>query len=200
MSTGEYITFIASDDQLTPDGIDIQLKAALASDASLILSDCELIDPGGELIAESAVSYFGKCYKRLAKKESLTKDVLLSWTPPYQHAFIRREDFFDLGCYDEKYSFEDRAFCLKAFAEKEVAFSPNVTWRYRIRLSDRLSPGLDRASLFKDLHFIYLENQSRYKGFNKFILKLLASSVEPGRVIKSLAAKVTIFGLRLIYR
>ncbi|MDX2416357.1 MAG: glycosyltransferase [Xanthomonadales bacterium] len=175
-SRGEYISVLASDDQLLPQGISQQVSCALKSNADLLLSDAELIDENGILIASSAFRFFGKNVTRLKNRSLLHLDILLNWNPPYQHHFIKKALFEKLGPYDTSYVIEDFDFCLRALVHANLGLCPHSTWRYRIRLSNRVSPGLDREEILSNVCSIrqnYLYNAT---GLDRIVLGALISS------------------------
>ena len=170
-SSGEYISALASDDQLLPQGISYQVSCALKTNAGLVLSDCELIDENGSLIALSAFEYFGKNAIRLKNKSFLHLDILLNWNLPYPHHFIKRALFDSLGPYNANYLIEDYDFCLKALFNSNLELCQHSSWRYRIRLSDRVTPGLDKCEILRNVRAIQESHLHHAKGLENLTLK-----------------------------
>lgn len=193
LSKGEYVSHIASDDQLTPLGISSQVAYAVKHDAGVVLSDCELINDDGALISSSALKYFRKTPLWLKSRSILDLDVLINWDAPYPHHFIKRTVFDELGGYNEDYLFEDVDFCLKALFQSRVVLYPYPTWRYRLRcLPNRVTPGLLKEDMQLDLMHIRKNNLLYAKGFNRLALKIhiMADNSNNAFIVQSFLAKV----------
>lgn len=206
-SSGEYISTLASDDQLLPQGISNQISCALKNNAGLVLSDCELIDENGSLIALSAFEYFGKNANRLQNKSILHLDILLNWNVPYPHHFIKRTLFESLGFYNTSYVIEDYDFCLRALFSSNLALCQHSSWRYRIRLSNRTTPGLEKETILRNVRTILKSHLHHAKGLESTALKALINKEEVSKRqfnVKAILAwfvyKVMRVFLKIIYR
>lgn len=172
---GQYITGLASDDQLLPHGITSQVAFAMERAVKLVLSDAELIDEDGALVHPGTLAYFGKSAAVLERVSLLHLDILLNWNPPYQHQFIEKSYFDAVGGYRTDYVIEDLDFCLTALLDSNIALCPRATWRYRIRVNNRVTPGLERNAILADVRSIFEHHLPRAKGLEKRVLRALVA-------------------------
>lgn len=172
LAKGEYIAWLASDDQRTKSSIKDSLACLLTTGKSFLFSDAELIDENGLLIANSAFAYFNKNKSALKNINYLKMDVLLRWNPPFQILFMKKEAFIALGGLDETLPFEDLALMLRLLTTNDVAVCEHVTWRYRIRLNARLTPGVSLKKMHAGILKVYRKNANDFCGIPFAVLKL----------------------------
>jgi alpha-1,3-rhamnosyltransferase len=172
LANGEYLAWLASDDQLTRSSINDSLMCLHSTKKNFLFSDAELIDDNGLIIAKSAFDYFKKNKVALKSSNYLKMDVLLKWDPPLQIFFMKREAFIALGGLDESLPFEDLALMLKLISIGNVAMCEKVNWRYRIRLNQRLTPGITLNRMLTGLRDVYAKNLSNYDGISLIVIKM----------------------------
>lgn len=178
-STGSFLTFCASDDLLTPEGLSLQVRQAKASGAHFIFADARLIDEAGALVSQSAIRYFGRDPARLRRKSCLTVDVLLNWEAPWTRIFASADLVHRLGLFDESLHFEDRDFVVRAISEGSFTLASEPAYCYRIRLKNRLTPGLDSTRMRLD----YLRSETKnYRSASGLVRLILALNVLAGKV------------------
>ena len=112
-ASGQFITFLASDDLLIEDGISKQVGCAIHNNAGFIFSDSKLIDEFGNNIADSAIEYFGRNPRYLVRKNCLIFDVILNWELPFNRIFISSDMLKSVGYFNEKLCYEDRDFIVR---------------------------------------------------------------------------------------
>lgn len=178
-STGSFLTFCASDDLLTPDGLSLQVRQAKASGAEFIFADARLIDETGTLVSDSAMRYFGRDPASLQRKTCLTVDVLLNWEAPWTRIFASANLIRRLGLFDESLQFEDRDFVVRVVSEGSFALVPEAAYCYRIRVGNRLTPGLDSSRMRLD----YLRSEAKnHRAATGLVRSILAVNVLAGKV------------------
>jgi alpha-1,3-rhamnosyltransferase len=178
-ATGRYITFCASDDLLVADGIALQVQRARETAAEFVFADARLIDPQGNLVADSAIRYFGRSAQRLQRTSCLVVDVLLNWEAPWTRIFASAELIRRLGLFDESLHFEDRDFVVRVLSHGSFTLVPQPVYAYRIRLGNRLTPGLDPSRMRLDYQRSELKNFKVSRGLVRLVLGL---NVMAGRV------------------
>ncbi len=177
LAQGEFISPLASDDQLLPTGLSIQLKYALVHKVDFIFSDYRLINESGELIAESAFRYFGRDIFKLKKNQMcLCVDLIFNWSPPWNKHFFSANLLKRIGMFDESLTYEDRDFIIRVLIDGSFALLSDSTANYRIRLSNRLTPGLEIDGLMDDFHKSDRKNYLAASGIVRFFLAFMVYS------------------------
>ena len=169
---GHYLTFCASDDLLVADGIGLQVQRARETAAEFVFADAQLIDEQGGMVADSAIRYFGRSVRRLERPSCLVVDVLLNWEAPWTRIFASAGLIRRLGLFDESLHFEDRDFVVRVLSHASFTLVPHAVYSYRIRLGNRLTPGLDAARMRLDFQRAELKNYRASRGLVKLMLGL----------------------------
>lgn len=169
-SSGEYVSYLASDDLLLANAISKQVSFALSHEVDFIFSDCQLIDESGKLIADSALQYFGKNNQRLKTKICLATEIIFFWDAPWNKFFMKSALVDQIGQFDERLSYEDRDFIIRVLINGSFDFMPEVTTAYRIRLKNRLTPGLVLEVVMSDFRKADCKNYLNSSGVTKFLL------------------------------
>lgn len=171
-ATGEYITFIASDDMFVVDGIRNQVEHAIEKNATYVFADAILVDEDGALIAPSALLFYGRRPSSMESRRCLAVDVLLNWEMPWTRIFIQAERFRRMGMFDEQLLFEDRDFVVRVLMSGSYTFIPETVYVYRMRRDNRLTPGLDAVDMRVDFQRSEMKNYLNASGLIKFVLGL----------------------------
>lgn len=178
-ATGDFITFLASDDLLVPDGIAKQVAYARIKNAEYVFADAALIDEHGASIAESALTYYGRSRNALGRRTWLILDVLLNWEMPWTRIFVRADLLRRLGMFDESLRFEDRDFVVRVLIAGSFTFIADPVYIYRMRVGNRLTPGLDAGCMRADFQRSEAKNCRSARGLIRALLWL---NVMAGRV------------------
>ena len=176
---GRFIAFLASDDLLVADGISKQVSCALNSNAGFIFADARLIDESGKTISDSAIRHFGRNPRHLMRRNCLIIDVLLNWEAPWTRVFASADLISKIGMFDENLKFEDRDFIVRVLSHGSFALLPEAVYCYRLRLQNRLTPGLDLVSMRRD--YLWSENKN-FQESSGLIRLVLGLNVLAGRV------------------
>lgn len=178
-ASGQFITFCASDDLLVADGITAQVQRALDTDAEFVFADARLIDESGAPVSESAIRYFGRDARLLMRRSCLVVDVLLNWEAPWTRIFASAQLIHRLDLFDESLSFEDRDFIVRVLSHGSFTLLPVPVYCYRIRLGNRLTPGLDPMRMRMD----YLRSEAKnFRAASGLVKLILGINVLAGRV------------------
>ena len=170
LSSGEYINFLASDDSLLPEGLSKQVRFSIKRGVDFVFSDLRLIDEDGELISDSALQYFGKNSQRLKRKFCLVTDIIFLWEAPWNKTFMTSALVKKIGSFDESLSYEDRDFILRVLINGSFEFMSEATTAYRIRLKNRLSPGLSLEAAGRDFYKSECKNYLNSAGVIRLLL------------------------------
>ncbi|ABQ27349.1 glycosyltransferase family 2 protein [Geotalea uraniireducens] len=191
IAKGDYLTTIASDDEFLVNGISGPLQFLLSNNADVVISDSELIDEDSKQVANSAFKFFGKNPITLTNKYILTMDMLFNWEAPYQRFIIRKSIFHELGGFNDNLLFEDRDFILRCLFNAKLYVYPNATWRYRVRINNRLTPGLSFESMKIAMMHSNQNNIKHACGINKlFMWSIVNSESVKNSLIDKLIAKI----------
>ncbi len=131
-SSGEFITFLASDDMLPEKAIDNQ-KDFLRSHPSIdfVFVNCAIIDTEGRVLKQSVASPLQS--KLLAIKPYVLLNVMFNWSVIWSRLFGRRQKFLEFGRYIEEHSHEDRWSALKIMNARRYVYLQEVGYLYRYR-------------------------------------------------------------------
>lgn len=169
---GEFLTFVASDDTLVPSGIARQVAYAVERNVGFVFADSELIDESGGLISDSAIRFHGRRLASLQRRRCLVTDVLLNWEAPWTRIFIRRDLLLHLGMFDERLQFEDRDFIIRILIHGSFGLLGEPVYRYRMRRTNRLTPGLDASRMREDFQRSEAKNFRAATGLVRLLLGL----------------------------
>ena len=149
-ATGDYITLLASDDELTPMAIDIQ-KRYLESNPGkdFVFSNMGIIDYDDNIIKNSIVSPIRA--KLISISVFSIIDLIFNWGPPWPRLFARREAFERVGDYIAEHSFEDRWSALKIAETRKYGYCDHVVHLYRTREVGLATGGIDPSRLIRDM-------------------------------------------------
>lgn len=198
-ANGEFIFPIASDDCITVNGIRDSINQLLLSSKDILITDVSLIDENSKLISKSACSFYKRPISFYRNKYILYTDILLNWNPPFQFFCIKKIYYKKYGYYDETISFEDYNFILEAIKNDSIAYSNLISREYRIRLTNRITPGLKLDTINKELINIQYTFLFRFSGYKKFLIKLLImNNLEHKNVFVIIKKYFSKFVLKLI--
>lgn len=145
-SSGEFIYPLASDDLIADGGISgLLAHASRYAEPTLLFFDVRLIGEDGSPWQGKATQLLRRRQDWLAASPAyLATQLLFDWGTPFQHQFYSRALYDALGGYDENVDIEDLPFALRAAAQGRIAYAPLVAKHYRMRASQRETPGVSR--------------------------------------------------------
>lgn len=177
LSSGKYINILASDDNLLPDGLSKQVSFAIRNSVDFVFSDLKLINEAGDLISDSALQYYGKNGQRLGNnKTRLIVDIIFLWAAPWNKSFMSSRLVKQIGMFDEKLSFEDRDFAIRALINGSFALLLDATTAYRIRANNKFTPGLISEVVWQDFRKSDCNNYLKASGLTRLFLGIMVYS------------------------
>lgn len=202
---GEYVTLLASDDELAARAIDVQAAYLQSNqDIDFLFANCGTIDAVSEIVNDRVVSDRRAAWMRRANCAML--DIVFNWSLPWTRLFARRAAFTRLGPYPQRYVFEDRWATLQIARTKRFGYLHTVVHLYRLRPAGLGTAGLDRTQMLKDTFEIEEEALTRTRGWLWFLLRIhtlahvRTSWWAPMRVVCRAIQLVLILGHRLFTR
>jgi len=136
-SNGEYITILASDDMLTPNGITdrvLYLEENKTIDA--VFGKAFLINHNGYIVALNASKYLYRADEKLLKSKYLKSELILRWSAVGPCLLVRRNLYDKIGLYDEKYHTEDKDFYLRMLAVDKIKYIDSIVAMYRVHTAN----------------------------------------------------------------
>lgn len=141
---GEWVAFLDADDIWLPEKLTRQIEHCRNS----VISHTDSMCFGDALPTEIRRSSFEPPYSGSVLKELLIRNFITKST-----VLMRRQAFQDLGGFDTSYiAVEDWPFFLKACAEHELGYLPEVVVRYRVHKKSKSMQG--RKTLADHLRII----------------------------------------------
>lgn len=166
---GEYIAFLASDDELVPGGIECRVNALQKHPEWLaVFGDAEMIDGDGHLLCQSAlVEEFKADKSALLDSKTRCLELLLHWCVPGP-VFMARREAFDpdqgVGPYDEGFVFEDRDYYARLLSRRALGFIDAVVARYRVHGRNMCRGEAEHYGMSEQFLLMEIRNRSRFRG------------------------------------
>lgn len=156
LASGEYIIDFATDDLMTPDRIEKQVKYFETQDPAVgvVYTDAEYITENGEFIRNHFDHLFRKKLISRIPEGDVYRDVLTTYFIPGPTMMIRKEVFAALNGYDESLTYEDFDFWVRSSRIFHYAFINERTTKIR-KLTSSMSTGWYLPG-DKQLHSTYL--------------------------------------------
>jgi glycosyltransferase involved in cell wall biosynthesis len=132
-SSGEYVSFLASDDHLLPGGITARLDFLRAHpEKQIVIADYQVIDSEGVTIKQSGVEelFYGR-KKFLADDRTIAHELVFHWSLAGATYLAKKEVFLNYP-YDERLVVEDWDFCLRLAADGLISFIDYPVLAYRV--------------------------------------------------------------------
>jgi hypothetical protein len=137
MAQGDFVTLVASDDELLPDGVTCRLAALAARpDCLAVIGDSETMDERGQRTQFSTfVETFKASKPALLRPDLIVEELVIRWSVPGPVLLLRREAFDPekgVGLFDESLYFDDRDFYLRLLRRRALVFVDHPVARYRV--------------------------------------------------------------------
>lgn len=171
-SSGKYIYSLASDDEVTPGGIEKCVTFCEANNVedALVITNVEMIDENGNPCRDTKMDG----YLRGAPDWIARCDLILHWGAPYQHQFYSRRAYESVGGYDESFHYEDLYFALRFCGRGKVHFIFDKIKRYRLHRNGLPTPGVSAEQLRQSP--IYHEASKSARPMQRCLMLLAATS------------------------
>jgi glycosyltransferase involved in cell wall biosynthesis len=168
ISTGEFITILASDDMLSKNAIDLQ-KDYLKKHPSIdfIFADCSIINLEGHVLKRHVISTFQSML--LAMRPYILLNLVFNWSIVWARLFGRRKKFIEFGRYIETHSLEDRWSALKIMNTCRYGYLDQVVYLYRFRGASA-HPAIGSDIARRDFHDIERRLHIESKGLLYILL------------------------------
>jgi glycosyltransferase involved in cell wall biosynthesis len=181
-ASGEYITAIASDDGLLPDGITVRVSALGRHPEWLaVFADCTVVDETGQLEAQSALhSLYRAHVPALMDPHRIARELILRWSVPGPVLLLRRAAFCrgngsGVGPYDETLQVEDRDFYLRLLAINGLGFIPDSVAYYRLHQKNSITSPALRLRILRDVVAAENRHVTTFTGLNRCLLGVVAA-------------------------
>lgn len=140
-SRGDFLIFVASDDQLALGGIKARMEALRIHPEWLaVMGIATVMNEKGQEVAKNAMTALYRTdLAMLRHPGSLTAELILHWSVPGPVLMLRKEAFDPekgVGRYDERLSAEDRDFYLRLLAREALGYIDVQVARYRVHGSN----------------------------------------------------------------
>ncbi len=172
-ATGEYVTFVDTDDWVEPDWAEKLYNAAKENDADLAVCGFERIDLDTGKVVSTNMTNFGNSVKEINTKD----DFMLFINPAPWNKIYKLEKVKDLRFMNFR-GFNDMIFLTSSYTRiKRVAFVPDVLYHYYLRYDSQIhSVNKQDVENFKkyllELKEFYIK-ENKYEEM-KYILDLMA--------------------------
>jgi glycosyltransferase involved in cell wall biosynthesis len=179
LSSGEFITMVASDDLLNPGGIQVRLNELTnRPDWLAVFGDATVIDEKGYQLASSALQKIGKANLNALKRDDLrARELILRWSVPGPVLLSRRKAFdpnLGVGLYDETMFIEDRNLYLKLLARNALGFVNKPVASYRLHQKNTISAAKSLARVYRAMFDAESKHTDAFKNLDRLALKLMS--------------------------
>ena len=184
--TGEFVTLVASDDYLLPEGISSRVSYLQQNPHLLaVFGDCVVVNEGNHQILSSALT---SIYKRSARPAALlcpdliSLELILRWSVSGPGLLLRKEAFernAGVGPYDESLVVEDRDFYLRLLSRRSLGFINQIDAAYRWHQNNSVKAPVSRKSRqLSDLARSARKASSNFQGIERLALLVEAARQE----------------------
>jgi glycosyltransferase involved in cell wall biosynthesis len=179
MSSGDYITPLASDDKLFHGGIHARVRYLQENpQLSAVFGDSQVIDEHSNTCSSSALFDYRKSDRLgFSSRRELKHELVMRWTVPGPVLLLRRDSLLradGVGLYAEDGGVEDREFFLRLLAREALGFIPVTVASYRIHVANSCRPKTREARLahYKARYISEVRNIHLFRGCHRLFLKL----------------------------
>ncbi len=186
LSSGSYITMVASDDELLPGGIQFRI-AALNNrpDWLSVFGNCVIIDSANVVTSNDGLKKLGNSNSKALLNDHLrAKELILRWSVPGPVLLSRREAFNEetgVGLYDTELFFEDRDFYLRLLAKNALGFINLPVAAYRLHGKNTILNKKQMVRVYQTILKSEEKNLDQIQGIERksleFILQISRNNV-----------------------
>lgn len=174
VASGEYISLLAADDLMLPNGIHDRVQYLLGHPHKLaVFADCHVIDSEGNQVYQSGIEGL---FERVGmRKTYLCQDYLIKYEVVFKWAvpgpvFLCHKGLFDVvGKYDETLMVEDWDMYLRAVAAGRLGFLDDYVAQYR--LHDDNTVHHHKTRMTKDQEKVRAKNLHLFSGLCRWRLQ-----------------------------
>lgn len=169
LSHGEYMTVIASDDLLLPNGIRDRVQYLISHSTKwAVFADCRVIDGNGSRLYESGIESMHRP-KDLRKSELLVDrqipyNIVFRWGLPGGTVLYRRSTFEKIGGFDEELLIEDWDMALRLTSRNRLGFLDCHVSQYRYHGTNFSAPSSRSLILMEDMQTTARKNSYLFQG------------------------------------
>ena len=173
IATGEYVTFVDTDDYVEPNWAEKLYNAAKESNADMAVCGFERIDLNTGKVVSTNMTQYGNVVKEITNDD----DFMVFINPAPWNKIYKLDKVKDLKFLNFR-GFNDMIFLASSFTRiNKVAFVPDVLYHYFLRYYSQIHNVNEQdVENFKkyllDLKQLYI-NENKYEGM-KYILDLMA--------------------------
>jgi alpha-1,3-rhamnosyltransferase len=178
LATGDFITMVASDDLLLPNGLQVRLERLQQRPDWLgVFGDATMINQDGENFASSALVQLKNADKFALLNDDLRcVELMLRWCVPGPVLLLRREAFDvqkGIGLYNETVFLEDRDFYLRLLSKNALGFTDFKVAAYRWHPKNSFRKKENLMKTYEAIYQSELGQVKSFTGFNKATLEFL---------------------------
>lgn len=181
LSSGSFISMVASDDALLPGGLQVRVQALQARpDWLAVFGNCVIIDNHNNLTADDGLKKLGNSnFAALCDDRLRARELILRWSVPGPVLLSRREVFDEqmgIGLYNPSLFFEDRDFYLRLLAKNALGFINFPVAAYRLHGSNTILNQKSLARVYETILKSETNALEQFHGVNhetlKFVLQI----------------------------
>lgn len=172
-ATGEYVTFVDTDDYVEPDWAEKLYNAAKQNDADIAVCGFERIDIETNKVTSKDMTTFGYCVKEVKPNDDFVLFINPApWNKIYKREIAQSQKFLSFR------GFNDMIFLASSYTKaKKIAFVPDVLYHYYLRYSSQIhNVNMKDVQNFKkyllELKELYIK-ENKYEEM-KYLLDMLA--------------------------
>lgn len=187
LATGDYVTFLASDDEFHIDSITLVSNYLdLHANVDFVYTNISLMDSEGR---DFIIKYLTpNANKYLKNQICLCMEILFHWRFPWNRVFGRRIKTLKFGSIPTQYSYEDRWMALNILNNGNYTYYDILTYKYRMKLKSdnynsknsnltyQTSQGFDSARMHNESLQIEQDILNQSKGLLRLLLRIRVSS------------------------
>lgn len=165
----EFVTMLASDDELTARAIDLQAGYLESHpDVDFVFANWGTIDQKSRVVQSRMIT--DRRAQCLKSKSCLMVDMVFNWSVAWGRLFARRVQFLRFGPYLTAHLLEDRWSALTIAQTRRFGYLHEVVHLYRLRAQGLGTAGLEQQQIFRDLRDVDQGMVSKSTGILRALL------------------------------
>lgn len=195
LSSGEYITVLASDDYLTTDSLELRIDYLKTYKKDAVIGKSYIVDEDDSIISNDAAKKLYRANSKMLLSKHIKKELTIRWSAVGPTLLLKRAVYDEIGVYNENLKVEDRDFYLRLLLNNKLGYIDKNISYYRVHSSNvsRTKTMKQRAKLLEEISDVNIK--SSVKAFSideRIFLK--------SYVIDKILLKNNLFGLLFIYK
>lgn len=195
LSSGGYITVLASDDYLTTDSLELRIDYLKTHNKEAVIGKSYIVDENDSIISNDAAKKLYRANYKMLLSKHIKKELTIRWSAVGPTLLLKRVVYDEIGVYNENLKVEDRDFYLRLLLSNKLGYIDKNISYYRVHSSNvsRTKTMKQRAKLLEEISDVNIK--ASLKAFTLDEKIFLKSYEIDKKLIKN-----NLFGVLFLYK